>query len=80
MLSLHLALDHLIISNSFTYPKLSQMFQKNLSFFFRKHVVSDFWGVRAILKLLYRCFHAELDPTDLGLVFASLKHVAFRNM
>ena len=47
--NLHLALDHLITSNSFTYPKLSRMFQKRV-FFFRKHVVSDFWGIRATIK------------------------------
>ena len=28
--NLHLALDHLITSNSFTYPTLSRMFQKTL--------------------------------------------------
>ena len=50
--NLHLALDHLITSNSFTYPKLSQMFQG----FFRYHVVYGFWGIRAILKLLYSFF------------------------
>ena len=57
---------------SHTFSKVS----KNLRSF-RKHVVSDFWGIRAILKLLYRFFlskkaHTDLDPTDLGLVFASL--------
>ena len=55
MLSLHLALDHLIISNSFAYPKCSQMFPKT-SVFFRKHLLSDFWGIKAILKHIYRFF------------------------
>jgi hypothetical protein len=34
---------------------LSQTFSnvsKNLSSFFRKHIVPDFWGIRAILKLI----------------------------
>ena len=40
MLSLHLALDHLIILNSFAYPKVSQMFPKT-SFFVQE--TSSFW-------------------------------------
>ena len=74
--NLHLALDHLITSKLFY---LSQTFSNvlNILGFSRKHVVSDFWGIRAILKLLYRFFlskkkHTDLDPTDLGLFFASL--------
>ena len=77
---LHLALDHLIILNSFAYPKFSQMFPKT-SFFFRKHLLSDFWGIKAILKHIYRFFllnkknPTDLDPTDLGLVFDILTHL-----
>ena len=44
-----------VTSNSFTYPKLSQMFQKT-SGFVKKTVVSDFWGISSILRLLYRFF------------------------
>ena len=56
-------------------------FQKLL--FFRKYLLSDFWGIKAILKLLYRFLNptdldpikkpTDLDPTDLGLVFDILK-------
>ena len=61
--------------NSFAYPKFSQMFPKT-SFFFRKHLLSDFWGIKAILKHIYIYIFfllkkkpTDLDPTDLGLVF-----------
>jgi hypothetical protein len=30
-------------TREFTYPKFSQMFPK--TFFFRKHLLSDFWGM-----------------------------------
>ena len=78
MPSLHLALDHLII----LLPTLNflKCFQKLLFFFFRKHLLSDFWGIKAILKHIYRFFllkkkHPDLDPTDLGLVFGILIYV-----
>ena len=54
MPSLHLALDHLIISNSFAYLNFLKCFQKLL--FFRKHLLSDFGGIKAILKHIYSFF------------------------
>ena len=57
------------------------MFPKT-SAFFRKHVLSDFWGIKAILKHIYiyilfsyKKKHPDLDPTDLGLVFGILIYV-----
>ena len=52
---------------------------QELLFFFRKHLLSDFLGIKAILKHIYRFFllkkTTDLDPTDLGLVFDILTHL-----
>ena len=52
MLFLHLALDQLITTTCFYLSQLFSIVSRKI----KKHIVSDFWGIRALLKLLYRFF------------------------
>ena len=52
MLFLHLALDQLITTTCFCLSQLFSIVSRKI----KKHIVSDFWGIRALLKLLYRFF------------------------